>query len=72
MIPVGVQCAELANELEWTHDLPKRKPTFFTRKPKKGVSFRTRPSTNPTAMPLLLQDTNTSDAARFYRLQLGP
>lgn len=29
-------------------------------------------TTNPTAMPVLFTDTNRSDAARFYRLQLGP
>jgi hypothetical protein len=29
-------------------------------------------TTNPPAMPLLLFDTNSSDAARFYRFQLGP
>ncbi len=27
---------------------------------------------NPTAMPVLFTDTNRSDTARFYRLQLGP
>jgi glucuronoarabinoxylan endo-1,4-beta-xylanase len=29
-------------------------------------------TTNPAAMPFSLTDTNLSDAARFYRLQLGP
>lgn len=29
-------------------------------------------TTNPTAMPVTLTDTNRQDAARFYRLQLGP
>ncbi len=29
-------------------------------------------TTNPVAMPVTLTDTNWSDAARFYRLQLGP
>jgi hypothetical protein len=29
-------------------------------------------TTNPTVMPLTLTDSNRTDAARFYRLQLGP
>jgi len=29
-------------------------------------------TTNPAAMPVQFADTNRSDAARFYRLQLGP
>jgi glucuronoarabinoxylan endo-1,4-beta-xylanase len=29
-------------------------------------------TTNPAAMPFSLTDTNLGDAARFYRLQLGP
>jgi glucuronoarabinoxylan endo-1,4-beta-xylanase len=29
-------------------------------------------STNPIAMPVTFTDTNKNDAARFYRLQLGP
>ena len=29
-------------------------------------------TTNSPAMPLTLVDTNSSDSARFYRVQLGP
>ena len=29
-------------------------------------------TTNPTTMPVTFTDTNHGDAARFYRLQLGP
>jgi len=29
-------------------------------------------TTNSPAMPLTLMDTNSSDRARFYRVQLGP
>ena len=36
------------------------------------VSWQFLFTTNPTAMPVTLTDTNRSDAARFYRLQLGP
>jgi hypothetical protein len=29
-------------------------------------------TSNSPAMPLTLVDTNSADAARFYRVQLGP
>jgi hypothetical protein len=29
-------------------------------------------TTNPSAMPLILQDTNSTGPVRFYRFQLGP
>lgn len=34
--------------------------------------WQLRFTTNPTAMPVIFTDTNFSNAARFYRLQLGP
>jgi len=36
------------------------------------VSWQPLFTTNPTVMPLAFADTNRNDAARFYRLQLGP
>jgi hypothetical protein len=36
------------------------------------VNWQTLFTTNPTTMPVTFTDTNTSGAARFYWLQLGP
>lgn len=36
------------------------------------VNWQTLFTTNPTTMPVTFTDTNRSDTARFYRLQLGP
>ena len=36
------------------------------------VNWQMLLTTNPTAMPVTLMDTNQSATARFYRLQLGP
>jgi hypothetical protein len=36
------------------------------------VNWLTLLTTNPVAMPFDLTDTNAGDAARFYRLRLGP
>jgi hypothetical protein len=36
------------------------------------VNWQTLLMTNPAVMPVTFTDTNRNDAARFYRLQLGP
>ncbi|MFO1476441.1 MAG: hypothetical protein U1F98_07305 [Verrucomicrobiota bacterium] len=36
------------------------------------VSWQVLFTTNPPAMPVILVDTNSSDAARFYSIQAGP
>jgi glucuronoarabinoxylan endo-1,4-beta-xylanase len=36
------------------------------------LNWQTLFTTNPTVMPVSFVDTNLSDTARFYRLQLGP